>query len=105
MERVIHSPFLARRCYAVLTIGSRLKAPGSERSYLSGVAQRLADAHRLSLVEHGGAKRDVRQRQAAMPEQYLFPIVLAAGLFARHNLAELAVKSRLADESGVDMRP
>src|SRR5206468_2193128 len=69
------------------------------------IDQRLADAELLCFLQHGGTESDVGQRQAAMPAQDRFAIILAAGLLAGDDFRELAMDARLADEARIDMRP
>ena len=55
-------------------------------------AQPLPEVHALGFLKHEGAQRNIRQRQAAVPEQIGFIIALAAGLETRDDLAELGMQ-------------
>src|SRR3546814_20969436 len=61
----------------------------------SDLAQRLPQPLRGGLLQQGGAQRDVREREAAVPEQDGLVGALAARLLPGHDLAELAVQRRL----------
>src|SRR3546814_518859 len=47
--------------------------------FRSGVAQAVADVQPVGFFQHGMAKRDIGQRQAAMPEQDGLVVAFAAG--------------------------
>src|SRR5438552_10474249 len=69
-----------------------------------GVSQPLADAQLLRLGEHRGAERDVRQRQAPVPEEIRLVVVLAARLQTGDDLAELGMERGFRKLARFDMR-
>src|SRR2546423_901426 len=90
---------LAHVCRHYSAECTRVQAPAQNQPALrlsSGVLQGLPDAEAFRLLQHPGAERDVRQRQAAMPQQDRLILALPSGLASRHDFATLRVQRRSA---------
>src|SRR5262245_4946236 len=63
----------------------------------SSIAQPLPDAEPRRFVEHRATQRDIRERQAAVPEQDGLVLSLAPGFLPGDDLAHLGVQRRLRE--------
>src|SRR5882757_65620 len=85
--------------------GGRWQAPRrAGRAPGSSIAQPLPEAQPRRLIEHSATQRDIRKRQAAVPEQDGFVLSLAPGFLPGDDLAHLAVQRRLRELGRLHVR-